>query len=207
MNERTEALDRPGSEKPTVFLSHSTADRSLVEWIAAQAGAMGISCYVAENDPQPGALLSSKVRMAIDRSDALLALLTEAGNSSKYVHQEIGAAVQTDKPVLALVDQCLGSETFAMLAGVEQIRFNPADLSSASADLISGLRVLGERRGVPPGPVLVTVQPALQVQFAAQLNLTGGQVMVGLLVVAAVVGLVYLASQSGPASPALGITT
>lgn len=77
-----------------VFISHSSADRPRVEWIAEQARQQGVMPYLAEHDPQPGTLLSDKVRGAIRASDAMIVLLTTSSMESPYVHQEIGVAVE-----------------------------------------------------------------------------------------------------------------
>lgn len=53
-------------------------------------------------------------------------------------------------------------------------------------------------RHVEPRPQMtVTTQPVLQVQLTAELRLDGPQLLVGLLLLGAVAGLIYLASQAG----------
>lgn len=183
-----------------VFLSHASADTRVVEWVAAQIEALGIRAYVAERDPRPGTVLAEKVKVNIDSSDAMLVLLTKDAEASWYVQGEIGAALQVDKPVFALVEQGLAPRTFAMLEGVEHIRFDPADLGASSATLIASLRALSEQRGLPPAPPVLT-QPALQLQLSAQLQLTAAEVLLGLFLFAAVTGFVYLAVQSGTSGP------
>ena len=80
-----------------------------------------------------------------------------------------------------------------MLDGTEHIPFDHNDVATSSANLISALRRLSERRGLLTSPVLVVnAQPAFQLQLSAQLQLTANQVLVGLLVVAALAGLMYL---------------
>ena len=190
-------VSQPTEARAQVFLSHSSADRPVVDWVAAQIEAMGIDAYRADHDVRPGAVLADKVRDAIARSDALLALLTPHGDSSRYVHQEIGAARQAGKPVLVLFDRRLDPTSLAMLDGIEHIPFDHNDVATSSADLISALRRLSERRGLPTPPVLVVnAQPAFQLQLSAQLQLTANQVLVGLLVVAALAGLMYLVVNS-----------
>ena len=183
-------------DSPQIFISHATADRATVEWVADQVEAMGIRVYLAEDDPQPGAVLATKVKDAIGGSDALLVLLTQTALASRYVQQEIGAAVQAGIPILPLVDSSLASTSLAMLDGVEQLRFDPDNPAASSADLIVVLRHLSERRGAPePQPVVVSVKPVLQLQLTAQLQLTGSQLLLGLLLLAAVAGVWLLVTR------------
>lgn len=194
----TEAQAVSSTKTPQVFLSHATRDAPVVAWVGAQVEAMGIRAYIAEHDPQPGTPLAAKVRAAIQESDAMLALLTHAGDASRYVQQEIGAALQAGKPVIALVDQRVPQNGLAMLEGVEHMAFDPEDPAPSAASLTAALRALSERRHLPPPPqVTVRTQPALQVQLTAELHLDGSQLLVGLLMLSAIAGLVYLATQTG----------
>ena len=59
----------PLARRPRVFMSHSSSDAKIMEWVAAQARAMGIDPYVASQDSQPGTLLAEKVTRAITESD------------------------------------------------------------------------------------------------------------------------------------------
>ncbi len=78
-------MSQPAEAHAQVFLSHSSADRPIIDWVAAQIEAMGIDAYRADQDVQTGTMLAEKIRDAIIRSDALLALLTPQGHSSRYV--------------------------------------------------------------------------------------------------------------------------
>ncbi len=191
----------PSTERPRVFLSYSSDDRPVIEWVAAQVSAMGIEPYLAEQHHQPGARLATKIRAAISDSDALLVLLTEAGAASTYVQQEIGAACQAGKPVVALVDRTVDTTSLAMLDGVEHIPFSSEDPATGAAPLVEGLRALAERRGVEAGTEVVGgTQPVFQLQVSAELQLTGKQLLIGLLIVAAAVGVIYLVVQASQQS-------
>ncbi|MCI2974847.1 MAG: toll/interleukin-1 receptor domain-containing protein [Ferrimicrobium sp.] len=196
-------VSQPANARAQVFLSHSSADRRIVDWVAAQIEAMGIDAYRADHDVQAGTMLAEKIRDAIIRSDALLALLTPQGDSSRYVHQEIGAARQVGKPVLVLFDRRVDPTSLAMLDGIEYISFDHEDVAASSADLIAAIRRLSELQGLPTPPVfVVNTQPAFQLQLSAQLQLNANQVLIGLLVLTAVAGLLYLAvnyaKEDGP---------
>lgn len=200
-----ERIPQPPSDhwRAQAFVSHATADGPIVQWVAAQLRALRIRPYLAEDDPQPGSHLSEKVREAIASSDAMLVLLTKRGMASHYVHQEIGSAHQANKPILAFVERGLERESLALLDGTEYVVFDPDDLASSSADVISALSRVGAQRGFTAPPrVVMTTEPALQLQLSAQLQLTPGQLLLGLLIVTAAVGLVFVAtSKTTGASP------
>jgi hypothetical protein len=190
-----------------VILSHKTADASITAWVKAQVEAMGIRCWVAEDDPQPSILLSAKVQTAIAESAAMVVLLTEAAYASPYVQQEIGAATNAGLPIIALVEKSLMTNTLAMLAGVEVIYFDPQDLSSSSANLIVGLRHIAEKRAVRAQAAPIAVAPAFQFQLGVRVQLTPAQLVVGVILVGAIVGLAVYGTRntggpgSGPPGP------
>src|SRR5882672_10582958 len=106
-----------------VFVSHSSSDREMLEWIKGQSGP-GLELWLAEHHPQPGVALSRKVHTEIDRCDALIAFITEAGQASNYVQQEIGYAISARKLVIPVVATGIQSDKLAMLQGVEYIPFD-----------------------------------------------------------------------------------
>ena len=118
------------------FLSHSTRDQALVDQIKERVVAAGVQLYLAEHDPHPGRLLSQKVQEAIDRSPAVVLLLTPNSYDSAFVHQEVGYAIKGRKIVIPLVDPLVPHEALAMLEGREYILLNP-DRSKAALAVLS----------------------------------------------------------------------
>ena len=109
--------------------------------------------------------------------------------------------MQAGIPVLPLVDSTLESASLAMLDGVEYLRFDPENPAASSADLIVVLRHLAERQGgEPPQSVILNTQPVFQLQLTAELQLTGAQIVLGLLLLAAVAGLWLLISRESGGS-------
>jgi hypothetical protein len=88
---------------PRFFLSHSMLDASEVEKLRETIAGLGVSVYLAENDPQPGVNLAAKVLAEIKASDAVVVLLAEGGASSPWVQQEIGAAMAAGKLIVPIV--------------------------------------------------------------------------------------------------------
>jgi hypothetical protein len=187
-----------GPRRATVFISHASRDEALVGWLAAQVEATGHAAWVAEWNPEPGESLTKKVQSALADCDAFIFLLTEAGYRSIYVAHEVGAAKASGKPLIALVDRRLEGEPLGMLTDVEQVRFDPDDLASSTAAITAGLTRLGESRAAAESfPVAAATDAGLvtmSLQVNVQFQLTQEQVLVGVLALAAIAGLFYLAS-------------
>jgi nucleoside 2-deoxyribosyltransferase len=187
-----------------VFISHASADEAIVRWLDAQVRAAGHRVWVAEWEPAPGGRLLDKVVQALRESDAYICLLTQAGYDSVYVANEVGVAVASGKPVIALVDEAVTQQPLGMLAEIEQVRFSRDDLSACAAAVTAGLRRVGESQGVridPPRVLAVPTQPALfsiSIQMDAQFHITANQVLVGVTAALVIRGLFYIASQHPP---------
>jgi hypothetical protein len=192
----------PSAPHAKVFISHASKDEAVVGWLAAQVTAAGHEAWIAEWDLQPGGSLSHKVLAALAECDAYILLLTENGYNSTYVAHEVGAAVASGKPLIALVDRALESEPMGMLSDIEQVRFDRNDLAASAAAITTGLVRLGKARGVPvePATIAVPTQPALfrvSIQMDAQFQVTPEQVLVGIAAFMLIGGLIYLASREG----------
>ena len=177
-----------------IFLSHASHDLALADWLASVVEALGAAVYMAERDPQPGKRLDAKITEAVGRSTAMLVLLTPHAAASGYVQQEIGAATQAGIQVAVLLAD--GSEYVpAMQDGVEYLTFDPHDLAASAAPIVASVRRLigGHARGEHDGDTGAAT--GLHAQFAAQLQLTGGQLLVGLVVMALVIGLLVAATR------------
>ena len=122
-----------------IFLSHSSKDKDFVNLITLMAKLIDIDVYRYDHDVQPGMNVAEKLKQAIRKSDAMIVLLSEASQFSPYVHQEIGMADISNKPIIPLVQTGLGQDSLAMLQGREYIPFdfnNPIEsLSKLDAHL------------------------------------------------------------------------
>ena len=84
------------SAAATVFLSHSHADRELVEPAANFLASMGVTVYVDWLDPEMPAITSPdtarRIREMININRRFLVLATERSLSSRWVPWELGVA-------------------------------------------------------------------------------------------------------------------
>lgn len=114
-----------------IFLSHSAADRDIVQQVRSRIAAVGIDAYLFEHDPQPGAIVADKIQHELIRADAVVVIITPRSSVSSYVHQEIGFAVGSKKPVIPLVEKGTSETCLAMLKGIEYVELDPTDRDSA----------------------------------------------------------------------------
>ena len=126
---------------PRFFLSHSMLDASEVEKLRETIVGLGVSVYLAENDPQPGVNLATKVIAEIKTSDAVIVLLAEGGASSPWVQQEIGAAMAAGKLIVPVVQAGIDVK-MAGLAGLECITVDFASPGEAAVTVSSALKPL-----------------------------------------------------------------
>ncbi len=122
----------------TVFLSHSSADSSVVHSIASQLEIYGITPIVAGNErphtfPQE---LSDKIKMLIQQSDCVVALLTRDGVDSNWVHQEIGYTLDK-KPLIPIVESDVPPGDLGFLQGAEYIPLYWDKIEHSIAQLVS----------------------------------------------------------------------
>jgi nucleoside 2-deoxyribosyltransferase len=162
-----------------IFLSHSAGDRDLVREVRSRIAALDIEVYMFEHDPQPGTLVAAKIQQELDRSDAVVVIITPRSSASSYVHQEIGFALGTKKPVIPLVEKGTSEDGLAMLKGVEYVELDPCHPSAALE-------------------AITTATTRLQRQKQSQRDTQHGreQVLVALALVAAVILLIMVARDT-----------
>ena len=130
-----------------VFISHSTADLSLVQQLQYWLEVNGIETYLADLYPQPGATLASKISNAIEQSNCVIAVLTQNGARSQWVHQEIGYAKRAGRLVIPVAEE--GVPTTGFVQGVEYIPFhreNPAEAIDRIVEYLTRLKADKEAR-------------------------------------------------------------
>ena len=122
----------------TVFISHSSKDSLVVRSIASQLEIYGITPIVAEN-VRPMTFtqyLPDKIKMLIQQSDCVVALLTKNGVISNWVHQEIGYTLDK-KPLIPIVESDIPSEGLGFLQGAEYIPLYWEDIGYSASQLVS----------------------------------------------------------------------
>lgn len=135
-----------GQQMTRIFLSHSTQDRRLCEWLRDSAAGVGVSLYLAEHDVRPGEHLAKTITKAIRDSVAVVVLITTNSVNAPYVHQEVGIALEANKVVIPLVQPGIDSSRLAMLQGLKYIEFDFANPQDGRDQLLATLHALIEKQ-------------------------------------------------------------
>jgi hypothetical protein len=138
-----------------VFISHAQQDVEPLEKLKHALNAEGVEYYVAEDDSQPGKVLSSKIVGAIKGSHVMIALMTENGARSPTVNQEIGIAINSGMRVIPLVEK--GVNVGPFIDELEQFRFDHEELSEECASVASFLSKLALSSQTRKDPLLMRV--------------------------------------------------
>ncbi|HUW34009.1 MAG TPA: toll/interleukin-1 receptor domain-containing protein [Planctomycetota bacterium] len=86
-----------------VFVSYSSSDLNLANFLKNLLVPHGIDVFVAEDSLLPGASLSAELKARINSCDLFLLLWSRNSRASSWVQQEVGAAVSADKPAIPIV--------------------------------------------------------------------------------------------------------
>lgn len=114
-----------------VFLSHAAADIALVRKVQRHARTLDVDTYLYEDDPQAGETIATKLLEAIQRSDALIVLLTKNSQHRPSVHSEVGAARSLGKPIIPVIEVGVDPLQFVFLQGLEWIELDFDELDEA----------------------------------------------------------------------------
>jgi TolB-like protein/Flp pilus assembly protein TadD len=83
-----------------VFISHSSKDREIADAICRHLEAMGVSCWIAPRDLEPGADWTEGILQGIASSRLFVLVFSGHANDSEHVHREVGRACSLHLPVL-----------------------------------------------------------------------------------------------------------
>jgi TIR domain len=81
------------------FVSHSTKDREVAEWVCSELEAHGISVWIAPRDVRPGRNYAEEIIHAIEATRLTIVVLSDNANASVHVQHEVERAVSKGKPV------------------------------------------------------------------------------------------------------------
>lgn len=126
-----------------VFISHSERDRDTAERLKAALEQNGIG-IVSFDDLAPGDAINEHIVDAIENSDAVLVLISEASSKSPWVASEIALALSSklrnNKPIIPLLLE-RGVEVPFFLRNVLYLDFSrPEDLETNVARLVASLK-------------------------------------------------------------------
>lgn len=83
-----------------IFISHSSKDAKSAEKVCALLEGAGHSCFIAPRDIRSGHEYAEELMLGIERSDALVLMLSEDANTSPHVLREVEHAASRSIPIL-----------------------------------------------------------------------------------------------------------
>ena len=83
----------------TAFVSYASEDREKAEEICASLERRGLPCWIAPRNVRAGHEYADEIILGIERSAAMVLVLSEAANASAFVSREVERAVAKEKPV------------------------------------------------------------------------------------------------------------
>lgn len=83
-----------------IFLSHSSKDAVIAGQICERLEKNGAKCFIAPRDIRPGKEYAEEIINGIDKSAAMVMLMSQNANSSPHVLREVEHAVSSGTPIL-----------------------------------------------------------------------------------------------------------
>jgi hypothetical protein len=83
-----------------VFVSHSSQDASTASEIVARLETLGVTCWIAPRDVQPGPTYADSLYYAIENAPVFVVLMSAAANASVHVARELEIASQMEKRIV-----------------------------------------------------------------------------------------------------------
>lgn len=83
-----------------VFLSHSSIDADVANGLCQELEKNGIGCFLAPRDIRSGHEYAEEIIYGIDRSDAMILVLSNNSNQSPHVLREVERAVSKNIPII-----------------------------------------------------------------------------------------------------------
>lgn len=95
-------MPNPAERKPTVFVSHASADADAALLMTMQLEAEGISCWLAPRDIPPGQRYAEAIYEGIDACTVFLVLFSARATESSHVANEIEEGAGKRKTMLVV---------------------------------------------------------------------------------------------------------
>ncbi len=161
-----------------VFISYAFDDREIMNLMKTCLQMRGIKVYTAEHDPQLGKPLFEKIQIAIENSDALIAIVTR-GNPSASVNQEVGYARRASIPVIPFVEK--DTRIGFMLGDIERMQFDRNNVKQGCEKVASYIaeKLEPERREPLTEEELVSVRKIVDDYETFSYRLNEGSILRG----------------------------
>jgi TIR domain/NACHT domain len=157
-----------------VFISHSSKDRSTANAICAHLESIGVNCWIAPRNIEPGAAWTSGIMQGLEACRVLILVFSENANNSDHVQREVAKAFSSKLAVIPVrIENVLPNESLGYFLDTVQWLDASVALSPEHLGALSGRvkKLLGDEttRELPkrPGPEKISV---------ARLPITGKEI-------------------------------
>lgn len=186
-----------------VFISHSSEDRVVAQQVCDMIEARGLACWIAPRNITPGKEYASEIVDAINGCGALVLVLTENANNSKFVAREVERAVDRGRPVIPLRVREVkpGKSLELFISSSHWIDAFTSPMDAKMDQLEAALRPLCE---LPPAPARPTPpRPAAKPATKPEGKPPVKAIAIGVAAVAVlgVAGALLLGGDDAPATP------
>src|SRR6516162_3275897 len=83
-----------------IFISHSTKDRPTADAICAHLESIGLNCWIAPRDIEPGASWTRGIMQGLETCRVLILVFSEHANNSDHVQREVAKAFSSGLAVI-----------------------------------------------------------------------------------------------------------
>lgn len=83
-----------------VFISHASRDKTAADAMCARLEQVGLPCWVAPRDIQPGSSYGAAILNAITHAQVMVVILSTQANLSRHVIKEVERAISKGIPVI-----------------------------------------------------------------------------------------------------------
>jgi hypothetical protein len=139
---------------PLIFISHSSQDRRVAARICDALERLGLGCWLASRDIDPGENFQEAIVQAIRSVRVMVLVFTGSANNSNEIKKEIALASQNGLPVIPLrVEDVVPSDAFLYELSTRQWVDAFDDWDRAMTRLAEQVSdIAGQERPVLPAP-------------------------------------------------------
>ncbi|MEY2537628.1 MAG: hypothetical protein QOG67_1368 [Verrucomicrobiota bacterium] len=143
--------------KRSVFISHSSEDKSIAERVCAYLEKNGVLCWIAPRDVTPGKNYGVAILDAIDECRVFVLILSSYSNESRQVVREVERAASSDSIILPFrVEDVQPARNIAFyVSAAHWLDATEKPVESHFDELLTAIRnweKTEESPGVPPPP-------------------------------------------------------
>ena len=186
---------KPAYTSSHVFISHASQNHKLADEIRQHLEKLRIDCWIAPRDIPAGAQYGEEIVSAINRSLAVVLVLTSEANNSRAVANEVELAFRNSKAIIPIritpIEPSAGLAFF--INSVQWVDACATPLKSRVHEIARIVSALRENTAIPaPSPEQPTIAARLERRIEDLFRHKFLTVSIVLLLLGAISGVIYL---------------